>query len=113
MPFVSRNRSGEITGFSDKSLPGFEEEMLSWAPEFVQFLVDRVPAGPEAAREVLAATDMQMLRLIEDLVELLITKQLIKFTDLPPAAAEKYIKRQIARLGLQNASPIVEEHDVL
>jgi hypothetical protein len=40
---------------------------------------------------------------VDDLIDLLIDKAVIKFTDLPPAAGEKYLQRQIARRRLQGS----------
>ena len=42
-----------------------------------------------------------MTRLVDDLIDLLIDKDVIKFTDLPPVAGEKYLQRQVARKRLQ------------
>ncbi|MNC95299.1 hypothetical protein D3C83_123860 [compost metagenome] len=53
-----------------------------------------------------------MVRLVDDLIDLLIEKAVIKFTDLPAAAGEKYLQRQIARRRLQG-SLVVDEKDIL
>ena len=45
-------------------------------------------------------------------IDLLIEKNLIKFTDLPAAAGEKYLQRQVARKRLQG-NPVVDEKDIL
>ncbi|MNC92252.1 hypothetical protein D3C83_86410 [compost metagenome] len=52
-----------------------------------------------------------MIRLVDDLIDLMIEKDVIKFTDLPPAAGEKYLHRQVARKRLQQI--IVGEDDIL
>ena len=59
---------------------------------------------------MLQSSDLKMIRLVDDLIDLMIEKDLIKFTDLPPAAGEKYLQRQVARKRLQI---VVGEHDIL
>jgi hypothetical protein len=114
VPFVRRDHAGNITAVSDRPGGGFSEEIEASDPQLIAFLTDRFPLSAQAARNVLAESDLKMVRLVDDLVELLIDKGLIRFTELPPAAMEKYLQRQTARYGLQNWSNlIVAEDDVL
>ena len=112
MPFVIRDQSGKISGVSDHADVGVSEEVPGDDPELRQFLIDQGMSSPEAIRERLAASDMQMVRLVDDLIDLLMEKGVIKFTDLPQAAGEKYLHRQVARRHLQS-SLIVQEDDIL
>lgn len=112
MPFVIRDQSGRISGVSDHTEVGISEEVAADDPELAQFLVDQGLSTAESIRQTLAESDMQMVRLVDDLIDLLMDKGVIKFTDLPSAAAEKYLHRQIARTRLQ-ADLIVDEDDIL
>ena len=57
---------------------------------------------------------MAMVRLVEDLVDVLIGKGVIKFTDLPPAAGVRYLERQSTRQRLQTyTNLIVDENDII
>lgn len=112
MPFVTRDQSGKISGVSDHAEVGVSEEMRGDDPELSQFLVDQGLASPEVIRQRLAESDLQMVRLVDDLIDLLMDKGVIKFTDLPQAAGEKYLHRQVARKRLQ-ANLIVDENDIL
>jgi hypothetical protein len=81
-------------------------------PGLARFLADQGLSSPEAIRQLLSESDLRMVRLVDDVIDLLIEKALIKFTDLPAAAGEKYLQRQIARKRLQG-SLVVDEQDIL
>lgn len=112
MPFVTRDQSGRISGVSDHAEVGVSEEIPADDAELAQFLVDQGLSTPEAIRQRLAESDLQMVRLVDDLIDLLMDKGVIKFTDLPRAAGEKYLQRQVARKRLQ-ANLIIDENDIL
>ncbi|OGA56596.1 MAG: hypothetical protein A3F77_01835 [Betaproteobacteria bacterium RIFCSPLOWO2_12_FULL_67_28] len=112
MPFVTRDQSGRISGVSDHAEVGVSEEIRADDPELSQFLVDQGLSTPEVIRQRLAESDLQMVRLVDDLIDLLMDKGVIKFTDLPQAAGEKYLHRQVARRRLQS-NLIVDENDIL
>jgi hypothetical protein len=110
MPYVSRDASGKISGVFEHAEVGVGDEIAADDPELRRFLVEQGLSSPDSARQVLAESDLKMIRLVDDLIDLMIDKDLIKFTDLPPAAGEKYLQRQVARKRLQI---IVGEDDIL
>lgn len=112
MPFVTRDQSGKISGVSEHAEVGVAEEIRADDAELSQFLVDQGLSTPEVIRQKLAGSDLQMVRLVDDLIDLLMDKGVIKFTDLPQAAGEKYLQRQVARKRLQ-ANLIIDENDIL
>jgi hypothetical protein len=114
MPYVSRDDAGRITGVFDQPEVGASEEVATDDPALMRFLEDRGMASPDSIRQLLAESDMKMVRLVDDLVDLLIEKGVIKFTDLPQAAGEKYLQRQAARKQLQSVhNLIVDEKDII
>ena len=112
MPYVTRDDAGRITGVFDHAEVGVTEQVGADDAELARFLADQGLSSPEAVRQLLAQSDLHMVRLVDDLIDLLIEKGLIKFTDLPPAAGEKYLQRQIARKRLQGGL-VFEEKDIL
>jgi hypothetical protein len=112
MPYVSRDDSGRITGVFDHAEVGVTDQVSVDDPGLARFLADQGLSSPEAIRQLLSESDLRMVRLVDDLIDLLIEKALIKFTDLPAAAGEKYLQRQIARKRLQG-SLVVDEQDIL
>ena len=112
MPFVTRDQSGRISGVSEHADVGVSEEIRADDAELSQFLVEQGLSTPEVIRQKLAESDLQMVRLVDDLIDVLMDKGVIKFTDLPRAAGEKYLHRQVARKHLQT-NLIVDENDIL
>ena len=67
-----------------------------------------------APERMLAETDTEVSRILEDLVELLIAKQVIRFTDLPQSAQEKLLSRRRARERLQGGgASVLDQSDLL
>ena len=110
MPYVIRDAAGRISGIFDQAEVGVGEEIAASDPEVTRFLIEQGLSTPDSARQVLQNSDLKMIRLVDDLIDLMIEKDVIKFTDLPPAAGEKYLQRQVARKRLQI---VVGEHDIL
>ena len=113
MPFVTRDQSGRISGVADHAGTGIAEEVRADDAELARFLTSQGNSTVEAIRQRLAESDLQMVRLVDDLLDLLMDKGVIKFTDLPRAAGDKYLQRQIARKHLQTTNLIVDENDIL
>lgn len=63
----------------------------------------------------LSRTDVELARVVEDLIEVLVDKHVILFTDLPPAAQRKLASRRSARAHLTDHGPLwdVSGDDVL
>jgi hypothetical protein len=105
MFYVTRNSSGIIHTISKLEQPG--SEMLEENhPEIKQFLSGDL-------NSVFAALDTEFFRVLEDLIDTLIEKNIIHHTDLPVAAQQKLLVRkdirQHVQVGLQllgNDDPI-------
>lgn len=50
----------------------------------------------------LSQTDASLARVLEDLIDVLITRGVIQFTDLPDAAQAKLLERRQTRVSLNN-----------
>ncbi len=91
MPHVMRDEEGVVVAVSAVRAAGFEERLDSGSPELTQFL------NEQDAANSLDATDKDFVRVLEDVVELLIAKGVILFTDLPGSAQDKIMRRQRLR----------------
>lgn len=112
MPYVHRNESGNIVSLSDKSRKDTDEFVSLSHPEVLLFLSEGDISDP--ARFALSSSDQELVRVIEDLVDLLIRKQIILYTDLPDAAKEKLQFRTKLRENLNSLENlIVDEQDIL
>lgn len=95
MPYVQRDESGRVVGLFDQPTEFANEQLAARDPEVLAFLYsDRANAEAEAR---LIASDLGLLRVLEDLIVLLIEKGVIAWTELPPPAQTKLIERRSLR----------------
>jgi hypothetical protein len=93
---VIRNADGAIQAVAKQALPG-SEPMDELDPELAKFFSGGVSApGFDAA-------DAEFVRVLEDLIDTLIMKNVIRHTDLPVAAQQKLVKRKGLRNRMQGA----------
>lgn len=94
MPYVMRDEAGQITTVNLEPSEGFTELPAS-SPELLDFM-HRM--GLE--HSTLQQSDMRLVRVLEDLIDLLIDRDVIRFTDLPVPAQEKLMERRSMRQSL-------------
>jgi hypothetical protein len=97
MPYVARDANGRIVAVSAEPNATVTEAIDAGAPEFQEYLA-RV--APRAANE-LAGTDLGLIRVIEDLIDTLMDKNVLRFTDLPEAAQHKLSQRRSLRRAMK------------
>lgn len=56
-------------------------------------------------------SDIELIRVLDDLIELLINKKVIKFTDLPNEAQQKLLMRQTLRKKTNHLNLLDDEDD--
>jgi hypothetical protein len=95
MAYVKRDEQGSIIAVFDSSKPGAEEYLSVNSEELIAFL--KQSGNADNARGALSASDMTLIRVLEDLINTLIDKEVILFTDLPAAAREKLANREKIR----------------
>lgn len=108
MPYVIRDSAGKIVQVIEGAVSGGYESLPEDSPELQEYNEGREP-GPNTLRMQLVQTDQGMARLVDDLIDLLIAKHLIQFTELPPAAGAKYLERQRKRQKLSAIDDLVAE----
>lgn len=97
MPYVQRNAQGEIVSLLKEAATSASEFLPATHPEVAAFLSDTAGA-PDAAASIFSPTsDLEMVRIIEDLVDLLIAKNVIVLTDLPVAVQQKLLRQRERR----------------
>ena len=94
MPYVMRNPQGDIVALYKHAEAG-SEYLSSDAPEVLAFFSDTAKGKGFSLQD-----DLAMIRVIEDVIELLIAKNLIVLTDLPPAVQKKLLLQQNRRAKL-------------
>lgn len=66
---------------------------------------------PNALADSLSQSDLALVRVIEDLIDTLIEKGLIQFTDLPSAAQAKLLSRRETRAALKDPLRLLPADD--
>ncbi|MBQ0784057.1 MAG: hypothetical protein KBT66_07490 [Amphritea sp.] len=94
MLYAIRNEQGQITSLSMHQVGNSAVADIT-DPEVVSFLSNSNEAS--SPQDFLEKSDADVSRIIEDLIELLISKNTILFTDLPEAAQQKLLTRKLAR----------------
>lgn len=95
MPFVRRDPAGQVVAVSMEPIEGFSE-VPAELPELLDFELQLA-----SSRNELQESDLDVVRVLDDLINVLIEKNAIRFTDLPAAAQQKLLKRR----GLRKAGP--------
>jgi hypothetical protein len=107
MSYVQRDADGVIVAVSQQQQEGFEEQISPDDPQLKQFFRNFGSATSE-----LEESDLAFVRVVEDVIELLIDKNVIRFTDLPDQAQEKMLTRQNLRSVLKPGAYQIEDDDV-
>ncbi len=95
MLYALRDDDGKITALTDRNIPGAIAVSAS-DPEVLGFL-SLDAASMASATDFLEDSDLSTIRILEDLIDTLTELQVIRFTDLPPAAQRKLLSRKVAR----------------
>lgn len=101
MIYAQRDTQGRVTAISLTRDAAHPEAMEETAPEIIAF--------QDAAGGELARSDLALARVLEDLMEILIDKAVIRFTDLPAAAQKKLMARRSLRAGHRVVNLIGDE----
>ena len=95
MLYVERDKVGNIIALHRKSEPGAGEQKSIMDEEILAFLNKHVDTDPWV--QLLSLSDIGIIRILEDLIDLLIRKNLILFTELPEEAQAKIRERKRVR----------------
>jgi hypothetical protein len=114
MPFVRRNAEGRIVALLDEEeaaaygrlQAGQIERLPGTHPEVIAFL------GTDPA-ESFNGLDASFIRVMEDLIDVLIEKGVLRLTDLPGEAQRKLLARKDMRRRLKGALDLLGDRDVL
>jgi len=95
MLYVERDNDGNIIALHRKPEPGADEQKAIMDEEIFEFLNKTVDTDPWV--QLLSLSDIGIIRILEDLIDLLIRKNIILFTDLPEEAQSKIRERKRVR----------------
>jgi len=111
MPYVIRNNKGEIVTIHQNK----NDENAQWLEEndsqIMAFINNTV--APSKVKRALTGSDNEMARVIEDLVDLLMEKQIFVYTELPEAVQAKLNIRKQLRQDMSSLENLIDEDDAI
>lgn len=120
--YIKRDQQHRVVALSLIQEPGFDEILEDNTQELFDFLkrspqianqpfMMRTIETLEKAKESLAKSDEEFIRVLEDVINLLTVKGYIQFTELPEKAQEKLLTRQNIRANTNRLNLVDEDLD--
>ncbi|GHE22701.1 tryptophan synthase subunit beta like protein [Halomonas urumqiensis] len=106
--YVKRGDDGRIELVSRDQTPECSESLAADSPELLDFLMEESAGGGRARFH---ASDLAFVRVLEDVIELMMDKGVIRFMDLPEAAQDKLMDRQSLRRRLNGLNLVGGDED--
>lgn len=108
MPYVIKDQHGKVIVIYEDA----QEQGVIWVndddPDVELF---RKNNNENKAKTSLETSDLELIRVIEDLTELLIKKQIFAFTELPEFAQKKLGKRQKIRNDMISLKTLLSDEN--
>ncbi|MDH0649570.1 tryptophan synthase subunit beta [Pseudomonas sp. GD03858] len=108
MFYVQRNADGQLQRVEVAEFAGFTDMVPADNAEIQEWFADDVV---ENSLRQLKQSDLDMIRVLEDLIEVLTAKGVFSITDLPPGAQAKLLNRSTARKALGSLNNLIEEDE--
>lgn len=105
--YVKRNETGQIVQAAREPTAECREFVPPCAPDLQAFMAE----DEEFEGVDLSKTDLGFIRVLEDLLDVLMDKGVISFTDLPEPAQQKVMERQSLRQRLNSVDLMQDEDD--
>lgn len=109
MPYVTRDSEGRITALHANPHGDTQERLAADHPDLLAFVGSHVHLAE--IRSELESTDLELIRVLEDLIAVLIDNGIIRLTDLPLAAQRKLTQRGELRSHLDGIGDMASDSD--
>lgn len=108
MFYVQRDAAGQLLRVEAAAFAEATETLPAHHAEVQEWFADDVV---ENSLKQLKQSDLDMIRVLEDLIDVLTTKGVISITDLPPGAQTKLLNRNTARAALGGLNNLIDEDE--
>lgn len=106
MFYVERGKDGRISAIHNSSNPAAQELKSMMDEEVLAFF-----STADSWKQLMAMSDLGTVRILEDLIDVLIRKNIIHFTELPEQAQQRIRERKQLREKLVSQELLV--HDII
>lgn len=93
MVYIKRDKDNQICAVYSDETEGINEQINIDDPEFVEFLM----RCDHDLHLKFLQSDLQLIRVVEDLIDILMDKNIITITDFPQPVIDKLLARQAFR----------------
>ena len=109
MLYVQRNAQGQLIRVEAAAFACAQETLAADAQEIQAWFANQ---DVESSLLQLKQSDLDMIRVLDDLVQVLMNKGVLRITDLPPAAQSKLLSRTQARVALGGLNRLIDDDEV-
>lgn len=109
MLYVQYGEDGQMVRVESVPFDEMSGTLAEGDPSVQQWLAQREEVARRLAR--LQGSDLEMIRVLEDLVDVLVSRGVIRYTDLPDAAQRKLESRAQTRAQLSNLGGLLGSED--
>lgn len=101
--YLRRDESGQIVALSHLQLSDHSEAASSADAEVRAFVQRLTPSD-----DVFLDSDLALIRVVEDLIDVLINKEIVRLTDFPDSAQSKLFERRKLRNSLRSLNLLAD-----
>jgi len=107
MVYVQRDDKGRLLRVEHQPFEGMNDTLAVESEELRDWLKAREEV--KARLDSLRSSDLELVRVLEDVVSVLVERGAIRYTDLPEAARVKLDQRAVARAEIEGLSSLLGE----
>lgn len=109
MVYVQRDAAGRLLRVEHEPFDGMTENLAVESEELLTWLAakDEVKARLDSLKQ----SDLELVRVLEDVVSALVERGVIRYTDLPEAARNKLDQRAIVRAEIEGLGGLLGDDD--
>ena len=113
MSYALRNQNNEIVALTGTPNIEGDQELSFSDPEVLDFLTGTRIHGIQDNRfSQLLADDLRSIRIVEDLIDLLIAKGIILFSELPERTQRKLLEKKARRAEVSRSNEIIVDDSI-
>lgn len=109
MPYVTKDSQGVIVAIHQEQGNDNRQWEADDNPEVINFIKNRDTS--QKVKQALTGSDNEMVRVIEDLVDLLMKKQIFVYTELPEAVQVKLNARKQLRHDMSSLGNLINDDE--
>lgn len=113
MPYVKRDQNNHIIEISETAKEFCNEFLVDDAPEVLEYAGSQESDSIKDLKAEFIKEDLDFIRVMEDLIDTLIAKQVICFTDLPEPVQKKIVRRRKIRTNISRDQYTLDDNSPL